>query len=116
MCCLDLEYVLKCSHDAGDMESERCHLSGIIIRDLSCTVSNYRSTKTLDEYLKEQNVLGVPFEAYHPSACAQADMQSSETSSIHEHLLRPWQCLPSQSLLQAVGTVLQLETFHVQVS
>jgi carbamoyl-phosphate synthase small subunit len=40
------------------MESERCHLSGIIIRDLSCTVSNYRSTKTLDQYLKEQNVLG----------------------------------------------------------
>ena len=40
------------------MESEKCHLSGIIIRDLSCTVSNYRSTKTLDEYLKEQNVLG----------------------------------------------------------
>ena len=43
---------------AGDMESEKCHLSGIIIRDLSCTVSNYRSTKTLDQYLKEQNVLG----------------------------------------------------------
>ena len=40
------------------MESEKCHLSGIIIRDLSCTVSNYRSTKTLDQYLKEQNVLG----------------------------------------------------------
>ena len=43
------------------MESEKCHLSGIIIRDLSCIVSNYRSTKTLDQYLKEQNVLGGPF-------------------------------------------------------
>lgn len=42
------------------MESEKCHLSGIIIRDLSTVVSNYRSSKTLDEYLKEQGVLGEP--------------------------------------------------------
>ena len=42
----------------GDMESEKCHLGGIIIRDLSSSVSNYRSTKTVDEYLKEQGVLG----------------------------------------------------------
>ena len=40
------------------MESEKCHLGGIIIRDLSSVVSNYRSTQTLDEYLKAQNVLG----------------------------------------------------------
>ncbi|CAL8464336.1 g3871 [Coccomyxa elongata] len=43
----------------GDMESEKCHLGGIIIRDLSASVSNYRSTKTVDEYLKEQGVLGI---------------------------------------------------------
>ena len=54
----DLGLLMKHIHAAGDMESEKCHLSGIIIRDLSCTVSNYRSTKTLDQYLKEQNVLG----------------------------------------------------------
>ena len=40
------------------MESEKCHLSGIIIRDLSNVVSNYRSTQPLDQYLKDQNVLG----------------------------------------------------------
>ncbi len=42
------------------MESEKCHLGGIIIRDLAASVSNYRSTKTLDAYLKEQGVLGKP--------------------------------------------------------
>lgn len=26
----------------------------MIVRDLSCVVSNYRSTQSLDEYLKEQ--------------------------------------------------------------
>ena len=49
----------------GDMESEKCHLSGIIIRDLSCIVSNYRSTKSLDQYLKEQNVLGMACWPHH---------------------------------------------------
>ena len=40
------------------MESEKAHLGGIIVRDLSCVVSNYRSQKTLDQYCKEQGVLG----------------------------------------------------------
>ena len=43
---------------AGDMESEKAHVGGIVVRDLSCVVSNYRSTKTLDEYCKEQGVVG----------------------------------------------------------
>jgi carbamoyl-phosphate synthase small subunit len=41
------------------MESEKCHLGAIIVRDLSVTVSNYRSTQTLDEYCKAQGVLGI---------------------------------------------------------
>lgn len=45
--------------DAEDVESERVHLTGIIVRDLSCVVSNYRSKYTLDEYLKAQKVPGI---------------------------------------------------------
>lgn len=44
---------------AEDIESERVHLTGIIVRDLSCVVSNYRSKLTLDEYLKKQKVPGI---------------------------------------------------------
>ena len=40
------------------MESEKCHLSGIIIRDYSNTVSNYRSAQPLSQYLEEQGVMG----------------------------------------------------------
>jgi len=36
------------------MESDKCHLSGIIVRDLSIKVSNYRASQSLDEYLKAQ--------------------------------------------------------------
>ena len=39
---------------ADDTESKQTHLGGVIVRDLSCVVSNYRSTQSLDEYLKEQ--------------------------------------------------------------
>lgn len=35
------------------------HLSGIIVRDLSGVVSNYRSKYTLDEYLTAQKVPGI---------------------------------------------------------
>lgn len=44
---------------ADDMESKKAHLSGIIVRDLSCVVSNYRSTMSLAEYCKQQGVLGI---------------------------------------------------------
>ncbi len=58
---------LQCPmHGAGDMESEKAHVGGIVVRDLSCVVSNYRSTKTLDQYCKEQGVVG----ADTLSACA----------------------------------------------
>jgi len=42
-----------------DEESECCHLGAVIVRDLSVTVSNYRSAMTLDEYCKKHNVLGI---------------------------------------------------------
>ena len=44
---------------AEDIESEKVHLSGIVVRDLSCVVSNYRSKYSLDEYLKTQKVPGI---------------------------------------------------------
>lgn len=41
------------------MESTKCHLGAIIVRDLSCIVSNYRSKMTLDAYCKKENVIGL---------------------------------------------------------
>ncbi|KAK9866434.1 hypothetical protein WJX84_012101 [Apatococcus fuscideae] len=42
-----------------DMESEKCHLGGIIVRDLSCVVSNYRSKQSLSDYCASQDVMGI---------------------------------------------------------
>ncbi len=36
--------------NTDDMESEKVHLGAIIVRDLSITVSNYRSSMTLEQY------------------------------------------------------------------
>lgn len=41
------------------MESGKVHLSGVVVRDLSSAVSNYRSRQTLDEYLRRQGVPGI---------------------------------------------------------
>lgn len=42
-----------------DQESKQVHLNGVVIRDLSSVVSNYRSKSSLSDYLKKQNVRGI---------------------------------------------------------
>jgi carbamoyl-phosphate synthase small subunit len=42
-----------------DVESRQVFASGLIIRDLAMTVSNFRSTQTLPEYLKANNVVAI---------------------------------------------------------
>ena len=42
-----------------DAESDRVWAAGLVIRDLPLLVSNFRSQQSLDEYLKEKNILGI---------------------------------------------------------
>ena len=42
-----------------DVESRHPWVEGFVVRELSRVVSNWRSTKTLDAYLKEHNVPGI---------------------------------------------------------
>lgn len=42
-----------------DLESEKCYLKGYIIKEICDTPSNFRSIKTLNEFLKEQNIIGI---------------------------------------------------------
>ncbi len=42
-----------------DFESDRPHLSGFIIKELSGIVSNWRSTGKLEDFLKESGVIGI---------------------------------------------------------
>jgi len=42
-----------------DVESSQVFASGLIIRDLSMTVSNFRATQSLPEYLKANNVVAI---------------------------------------------------------
>jgi carbamoyl-phosphate synthase small subunit len=42
-----------------DLESDRVWVSGFVVRSLSPVVSNWRSRQTLDDYLRDQNVIGV---------------------------------------------------------
>ena len=42
-----------------DIESKRPHLAGFVVRNLSPIASNFRSSGTLDEFLKSHNLLGI---------------------------------------------------------
>ncbi len=42
-----------------DVESRRLALSGFVVRELCRTPSNYRSTQTLDDYLRDNGVVGI---------------------------------------------------------
>jgi carbamoyl-phosphate synthase small subunit len=45
--------------NAEDDESHRCWVSGFVVRAVSPISSNWRATQTLDEYLRERNVVGI---------------------------------------------------------
>ncbi len=45
--------------NAEDMESSRAWAAGLVIRDLPPLASNFRSRQSLDEFLKEQNVVAI---------------------------------------------------------
>lgn len=45
--------------NAEDNESDRVWSAGLVIRNLSMTVSNWRSEQSLEEFLKEQNVVSI---------------------------------------------------------
>ena len=42
-----------------DVESKKPHVAGFIIKELSPIYSNYRADLSLDEYLKQNNVIGI---------------------------------------------------------
>jgi carbamoyl-phosphate synthase small subunit len=42
-----------------DVESARIHAAGLVIRDCSMRVSNFRATRSLPEYLREQGIVGI---------------------------------------------------------
>ena len=44
---------------AEDEESSRIWASGLVIRDLAMTVSNWRSEQTLPDYLRERNIVAI---------------------------------------------------------
>src|SRR5256886_15483969 len=42
-----------------DVESRRPHVAGFIIKELSPVYSNYRADMSLDEYLRQNNIIGI---------------------------------------------------------
>lgn len=42
-----------------DVESDRIHAAGLIIRDLPLQMSNFRATQSLPDYLKSQNIVAI---------------------------------------------------------
>src|SRR5580698_3513310 len=42
-----------------DVESRQPHVAGFIIKELSPVYSNYRADLSLDEYLKQNNIIGI---------------------------------------------------------
>jgi carbamoyl-phosphate synthase small subunit len=45
--------------NAEDVEASRVHAAGLIIRDLPLLPSNFRSTQTLSDYLKAENIVAI---------------------------------------------------------
>ena len=55
MVCYTYPHIGNTGINFEDNESRKCFLSGVIIRDLSIKVSNYRSQLSLDAYLTPEH-------------------------------------------------------------
>lgn len=49
----------NCGINSEDMESDRPYLSGLVVKECSEYPSNWRSEMTLNEYLKNNNIVGI---------------------------------------------------------
>jgi len=56
---LTVSHVGNYGANAEDVEAARIHAAGLIIKDLSAVVSNFRSTESLSCYLKRANTVGI---------------------------------------------------------
>lgn len=45
--------------NSEDVESSRVHAAGLIVKDVPSLMSNFRATKSLPDYLKEENVVAI---------------------------------------------------------
>lgn len=45
--------------NSEDVESDKIHAAGLIIKDLPLMVSNFRSEQSLSDYLKSQNIVAI---------------------------------------------------------
>eukprot|EP00210_Caulerpa_lentillifera_P003265 g3116.t1 len=57
--CFTYPHIGNVGTNQDDVESDGCHLGGIIVRNLSRCVSNYRSTLSLEEYCMKNEVVGI---------------------------------------------------------
>jgi carbamoyl-phosphate synthase small subunit len=59
MVCMTYPHIGNYGINAADVESSRPWVEGFIVKEVSPIVSNYRSEMTLDQYLKQYNILGI---------------------------------------------------------
>jgi carbamoyl-phosphate synthase small subunit len=45
--------------NAEDLEAEKIHAAGLVIKDLPALASNFRKTQTLSQYLRQQNTVAI---------------------------------------------------------
>ncbi|MBC7940825.1 MAG: glutamine-hydrolyzing carbamoyl-phosphate synthase small subunit [Chitinophagaceae bacterium] len=56
---LTYPHVGSCGVNAEDVESDRVHAAGLVIKDLPVRASNFRSTATLGEYLAREGTVAI---------------------------------------------------------
>ncbi len=59
MLCFTTPHIGNVGCNSADNESDKVHATGVIIRDLSPVVSNFRAEKSLSEYLQRVGIMGL---------------------------------------------------------
>ncbi len=57
--CFTYPHIGNVGCNPDDTESSRCHAEGLIVRDLSAQVSNFRATQSLPQFLRDEGKMGI---------------------------------------------------------
>ena len=94
----------NCGINQEDMESTKCHMKGIIVREVCAQPSNFRCEENAEDFLREQGVVGITGVDTRMLTQLLRDNGTMKAILSTEKLTPDWSAVETDSPMPSVGT------------